>query len=57
MKGCVRIERRSLCDSGLRSPERPVDEEAHADWLESQLDAADAVGEANYLAQHLHEDD
>ena len=34
-----------------------VDEEEHADWLESQLDAAEAVGEANYLAQHLFEDD
>ena len=34
-----------------------VDEEEHADWLESQLDAAEAVGEANYLAQNLYEDD
>jgi bacterioferritin (cytochrome b1) len=34
-----------------------VDEEEHADWLESQLDAAEAVGEANYLAQNLFEDD
>ena len=34
-----------------------VDEEEHADWLDTQLDAVQAVGEANYLAQHLHEDD
>jgi bacterioferritin len=34
-----------------------IDEEEHADWLESQLDAAEAVGEANYLAQNLYEDD
>ncbi|HYF45907.1 MAG TPA: bacterioferritin [Acidimicrobiales bacterium] len=46
-------------DNGTRQllAELLVDEEEHADWLESQLDAANAVGEANYLAQHLHEDD
>ena len=46
-------------DNGTRRCWSPllVDEEEHADWLESQLDAAEAVGEANYLAQNLHEDD
>ena len=46
-------------DNGTRQmlAELLVDEEEHADWLETQLDAANAVGEANYLAQHLHEDD
>jgi bacterioferritin len=31
-----------------------VDEEAHADWLETQLQAIEALGEANYLTQQLH---
>ena len=46
-------------DNGTRQmlAELLVDEEEHADWLETQLDAVEAVGEANYLAQHLHEDD
>ena len=50
---------RSKGDNGTRQmlAELLVDEEAHADWLETQLDAVNAVGEANYLAQHLHEDD
>jgi bacterioferritin len=50
---------RSKGDNGTRQmlAELLVDEEEHADWLESQLDALAAVGEANYLAQHLHEDD
>ncbi len=45
-------------DNGTRHllAELLVDEEEHADWLESQLDAAQAVGESNYLAQHLHEE-
>lgn len=32
-----------------------VDEEEHVDWLETQLAAIEAVGEANYLAQQLYE--
>jgi bacterioferritin len=34
-----------------------TDEEAHADWLETQLDAAGRLGEELYLAQQLHDDD
>lgn len=30
-------------------------EEAHADWLETQLDAIDRVGEQLYLAEQLHD--
>ena len=46
-------------DNGTRQilAELLVDEEEHAEWLETQLDAAAAAGEANYLAQHLHGDD
>jgi bacterioferritin len=29
------------------------DEERHADWFESQLDALDRVGTAQYLAQQI----
>ncbi|HEX7166933.1 MAG TPA: bacterioferritin [Acidimicrobiales bacterium] len=31
-------------------------EEEHADWLETQLDVVRQIGEAHYLAQHLHDD-
>ena len=30
-------------------------EEEHADWLETQLSLVEQVGEAHYLAQHIHE--
>jgi bacterioferritin len=30
-------------------------EEAHADWLEAQLELIRQVGDANYLAQQIHE--
>lgn len=33
-----------------------TEEEEHADWLETQFEAIGLVGEANYLAQHLHGD-
>nr|MBA3956481.1 bacterioferritin [Acidimicrobiia bacterium] len=31
-----------------------VEEEHHIDYLETQLALINSVGEANYLAQHLH---
>src|SRR3546814_5828965 len=31
-----------------------VDEEEHADWLESQLNLIEQLGEAHYLAQQIH---
>ena len=30
------------------------DEETHADWFESQLDAIERIGVENYLAGQLH---
>ena len=42
-------------DNGTRQmlAELLVDEEEHADWLETQLEAIRQVGEQNYLAQQL----
>jgi bacterioferritin len=34
-----------------------VEEEAHADWLETQLETIRQIGLENYLAQQLHGDD
>jgi bacterioferritin len=31
-----------------------VDEEEHADWLETQLEAIRQVGVENYLTEQLH---
>jgi bacterioferritin len=46
-------------DNGTRElmEHRLVDEESHADWLESQLHVIDAIGVENYLAQQLDDDD
>lgn len=32
-----------------------VSEEEHADWLETQLELIHQVGDAHYLAQHIHD--
>jgi bacterioferritin len=32
-----------------------LEEEKHADWLETELSLIDQVGEANYLAQQIHD--
>ncbi len=32
-----------------------VGEEEHVDWLETQLELIKTLGEAQYLAQHIHE--
>jgi bacterioferritin len=44
-----------LGDNGTREllADILVDEEEHADWLETQLAAIEQVGEQNYLAQQL----
>jgi bacterioferritin len=46
-------------DNGSRElmEHRLVDEESHADWLESQLHVIDTIGVENYLAQQLDDDD
>ena len=38
---------RELCEGRL------VDEESHADWLESQLHVIESIGVENYLAQQI----
>ena len=47
----------SLRDNGSRELLEDIllGEEEHADWLESQLELISQVGEANYLAQQIHE--
>ncbi len=44
-----------LGDHGTASifEEAVLDEERHADWFESQLDAIERVGAQGYLAQHI----
>jgi hypothetical protein len=49
---CVRLDARSA--RRQRACERRTpDEEEHADWFESQLDAIERVGVAQYLAQQI----
>jgi bacterioferritin len=47
----------SLRDNGSRELLEDIllGEEEHADWLESQLELIRQVGDANYLAQQIHE--
>lgn len=44
-------------DNGTRElfEAKLVGEEAHADWLESQLELIEQVGVENYLAQQIHD--
>ncbi len=44
-------------DNGTREllEHRLVDEESHADWLESQLHVIETIGTENYLAQQIHD--
>ena len=46
-----------LADNGSREllEEILVGEESHADWLEAQLELVRQLGDANYLAQHIHD--
>lgn len=47
----------ALGDNGSREllEDILVGEEEHADWLESQLELVRQIGDANYLAQQIHE--
>lgn len=44
-------------DNGTREllAERLVDEESHADWLETQLHVIETIGVEHYLAQQIHD--
>jgi bacterioferritin len=46
-----------LSDNGSRELLESIllGEESHADWLESQLELVRQLGDANYLAQHIHD--
>ncbi len=50
---------RSLGDNGSREllEEMLKDEEAHTNWIEAQLSLIEQVGEANYLAQQIVEEE
>jgi bacterioferritin len=50
---------RGLGDNGTRDLFEDIleSEEQHVNWLEAQLSLIDQVGEANYLAQQINEDD
>jgi bacterioferritin len=47
----------ALADNGSRELLESIlhGEEEHADWLEAQLELVRQLGEANYLAQQIHE--
>jgi bacterioferritin len=46
-----------LSDNGSREllEEILLGEESHADWLEAQLELVRQLGDAHYLAQHIHD--
>jgi bacterioferritin len=50
---------RSLGDNGTREllEGMLVSEEHHTDWIETQLELIKQIGEANYLAQQMHEEE
>ncbi len=53
--GSARRTRNSATQSDTGRRQGVPDEERHLDWLETQLSLIHGVGEANYLAQQLHE--
>ena len=64
LEAVVRLNRtiklaRDQGDNGTRElvEEILTSEEEHIDWLEAQLELIRQVGEANYLAQQIHEEE
>jgi bacterioferritin len=50
---------RTIGDNGSRDLLEKIlhAEEEHTDWLETQLELIKQIGETNYLAQQMHEED
>jgi bacterioferritin len=59
LEGVPNLQRLGSVRIGETAPEQLLvgllrDEEQHADWLETQLNLIETLGEANYLSQQLH---